>query len=452
MLATPFVVKVTDRNGRNVAGASVTFASTGGGAVTPTTAKTDSSGLPSTTITLPLSYSTASYTATVDSLAPVTTQGTSHGAAFGTISAGLGETCATTVEGYLYCWGDNAALELGLPNHVQMLTPQPMQTPALFAVVRQGSLSGCGIDKAGHAWCWGNTQFGLLGDGTGTVGSSPPVRVSGHLTFRDLSVTTGYACGVTTSGAIYCWGLSAFGEGGPVNGTGNLTPTPISSSASFLSISAANTHTCAIATDSTAYCWGSNADSSLGTTATLSSCDGTLCSSSPVAVAGGLHFQSISAGYTTTCGLTTGGVGYCWGKNDLGQIGDGTQVDEALPTQVAAGGQPLQELEMSGNMACALTTTQTILCWGDATYDFLPYNGCPVQGQPGATTACQPTPTAVSTPGFTFSNIAVGGEGNLCGIPVGSTRLYCWGSNSYGVLGDSTGVNATAPTLVSDQQ
>ncbi len=32
---------------------------------------------------------------------------------------------------------------------------EPMQTPALFAVVRQGSLSGCGIDKAGHAWCWG---------------------------------------------------------------------------------------------------------------------------------------------------------------------------------------------------------------------------------------------------------------------------------------------------------
>jgi alpha-tubulin suppressor-like RCC1 family protein len=50
----------------------------------------------------------------------------------------------------------------------------------------------------------------------------------------------------------------------------------------------------------------------------------TLRSNVPVAVSVGLTFQSVSAGFTHSCGVTTAGDAYCWGSNKDGQLGDGT--------------------------------------------------------------------------------------------------------------------------------
>ncbi len=54
----------------------------------------------------------------------------------------------------------------------------------------------------------------------------------------------------------------------------------------------------------------------------------------PVAVMGGLTFQSISAGSWYTCGLTTTGAAYCWGYNYHGQLGDGSNTGSLVPIRV----------------------------------------------------------------------------------------------------------------------
>jgi alpha-tubulin suppressor-like RCC1 family protein len=56
----------------------------------------------------------------------------------------------------------------------------------------------------------------------------------------------------------------------------------------------------------------------------------------PVLVGDGLSFVQVSAGYVHTCGLTSGGLAYCWGKNNDGRLGDGTQTDRPTPVAVAA--------------------------------------------------------------------------------------------------------------------
>jgi alpha-tubulin suppressor-like RCC1 family protein len=58
----------------------------------------------------------------------------------------------------------------------------------------------------------------------------------------------------------------------------------------------------------------------------------------PTPVAGGLTFASVSSSWFHTCGLTTGGVGYCWGSNEFGQLGNGQTLLSKAPARIL--GQP----------------------------------------------------------------------------------------------------------------
>ena len=97
-------------------------------------------------------------------------------------------------------------------------------------------------------------------------------------------------------------------------------------------------HGCAVTTGGVAYCWG--ATRSRGADGPLPAGGGQLGdgrntdSNVPVAVAGGLAFQSMSADVYHSCGVTTAEVAYCWGLNNLGQLGDGTNTASSVPVLV----------------------------------------------------------------------------------------------------------------------
>jgi alpha-tubulin suppressor-like RCC1 family protein len=96
-------------------------------------------------------------------------------------------------------------------------------------------------------------------------------------------------------------------------------------------VTAGDTQSCGETTTNRGYCWGMNAFGELG--------DGSKTRSlKPVAVAGGLYFAQLSAGYLHTCGRTPDAVGYCWGYGFFAQLGDGTSsfgAEAARPVPVA---------------------------------------------------------------------------------------------------------------------
>ncbi len=276
-----------------------------------------------------------------DSPIPVPVSG---GLTFASLSAGGWFTCGLTATGAAYCWGDDDYGELGdnAPvgggglNH-SVLVPTLVTGGLVFSQVSAGFTHMCGLTPAGAAYCWGDGSFGQLGNGLQSPGSfasgsATPLVVLGGLTFSAISAGDSFTCGVTGTGAAYCWGDGRQGTLGDGTLRVSAVPVAVAGGLTFKAISAGVSHVCGLTTGGSAYCWGANL---LGETGNPAFAADVL---TPTAVAGGLTFATILAGDGHTCGLTTGGVAYCWGGNSFGELGDGTTTTRSTPVRVV--GQP----------------------------------------------------------------------------------------------------------------
>jgi alpha-tubulin suppressor-like RCC1 family protein len=163
---------------------------------------------------------------------------------------------------------------------------------------------------------------------------------------------------VTTGEVAYCWGSNGFGELGDGTTTSHPTPVAVAGGLPFLQVSAGFRHTCGTTTSRAAYCWGIGGEGSLG--------DGTGNPSLiPVAVAGGLQFGMVRAGWFHSCGVTLASVAYCWGSGVLGDgtTGGGTTFQQLAPVAVA-GGLAFRWVSTGAYNTCGVTTENRGFCWG----------------------------------------------------------------------------------------
>jgi alpha-tubulin suppressor-like RCC1 family protein len=198
----------------------------------------------------------------------------------------------------------------------------------------------------------------------------------------------------------------------------------------FTQVSAGNAHTCGVTTSSQLYCWGANYWGQLG--------DGTFQSRPhPTLVGGGLLFKQVSAGDSYTCALTTGNRAYCWGYNGYRALGDGSAEEFRWFPSAVAGSRAFRQISAGTYRTCALTaaTPSKIYCWGTG---FL--------GN-GAQYSVSSTPVLVSG-ARAYRQVSVG-SGHVCGVTT-TYKVFCWGSNNYGQLGNgaASDFNAVNPVAV----
>ncbi len=302
-----------------------------------------------------------------------------------------------------------------------------------------------------RAMCWGSNDVGQLGNGSISDERSPRV-ISGDLRFSNLSTKPAgrHVCGVTTSGAAYCWGRNDFGQLGDGSLQARATPTLVSGNLTFSSISAVWRFSCGLTTDGVGYCWGRGEWGQLG--------DGLATRSLvPVRVAGGHRFLKIEAGSNNlVCGLTTEERILCWGLNRAGALGapssvtctrsDGFQLGCATIPQPISSDERFRDLSTGSSFACGITTSAIVLCWGRNHHGQLGREGEELCPQRGSEIPCSRTPVAVSG-GHRFATVATGIT-HVCGVTLESDA-YCWGENSFGQRGNgSLGVSSSIPELV----
>jgi hypothetical protein len=382
--------------------------------------------------------------------ATVTVVPVPSGLVFASVSTYTWHTCGLTTAGAAYCWGRNDDGGLGDGTTSSSVTPVAVAGGLTFAAVGAGDQYTCGVTSIGAVYCWGGNYWGQLG--VGAVESAPqkcgpqwcsttPVAAVGGHTFPAVNVGEAGVCGLTTSGAPYCWGKPTWGS----PAAGGLT-------FSVLSVGGMNGAGCGVTTTGAAYCWGANTHGQLGTGSTTGpeQCfDHSVqprvyfpCSTVPVPVAGGLRFAQVDIATDFACGLTSSGKAYCWGNNSSGQLGTGTTITSASPVAVA-GGLTFVALSVGYYQACGLTLSGAAYCWGDNSYGQLG-NGTTTGPQLCGSWPCSLTPSLVAG-GLTFATLSA--KGDVCGVTT-SGVAYCWGWNGEGELGDGTTTSSSVPVKV----
>ena len=249
-------------------------------------------------------------------------------------------------------------------------------------------------------------------------GLNEPGFQSGSI-FTETTMSSGgdHLCAILDDSSLQCWGDNSFGQLGDGTTTDRLTMTEVGLNAArtAVSISSGKDHTCSILDNGDLQCWGRNNHGQLG--------DGTsVHSNSPVDVSlSGVPVQ-LSSGDWHSCAILEDASLQCWGKNDQGQLGDGTNVDSSTPVSISVGENVLA-VSTGSSHTCVVTDSWALKCWGGNS-----------NGQLGiGTTSSSNSPSTVTVGGNAVA-VSAGGT-HTCALLDGN-NLKCWGDNNNGQLGD----------------
>jgi alpha-tubulin suppressor-like RCC1 family protein len=356
------------------------------------------------------------------------------------IATGDYHTCALTSAGGVTCWGDNSSGEIGDGTTIQRRTPVPVTGLEGKAIsITAGGVHSCALLESGRMLCWGWNDEGQLGIGPG-VDQRSPVAVRG-LDGGIAAISGGgeHTCVLTTAGGVKCWGHNNFGGLGDGTRTPRSLPVDVVGLTSGVKQVAAGRHfTCALMLAGGVECWGLNESGQLG--------DGTSENPvTPVDVIGLDHgVRAIGAFANHACALLDGGRVKCWGANEHGELGDGKSVNSWKPVDVRGLVAPAIALapggrHSGGSHTCVVIEGGGVECWGRND-----------SGQLGdGTTSTHATPVRVIGLEGAVS-VAVGGY-HSCAL-LGTGRVKCWGRNGAGQLGDGTTTDRAAPVDVVEQE
>ncbi len=403
------------------------------------------------------------------------------------VVAGGAHGCARRATGAVVCWGQNTVGEVGdgtnRPRH------RPVAVEGVFddiVTTRLATLARAG----GRVVGWGMNFQGELANGT-NLPSHSPTRVGDMVAVSSLAGGRQHACAVD-GGVAKCWGWNTNGQIGSEAPLSRRVATPVEGidlddGDTMIGVAAGGFHSCAFSEMGAVWCWGNDNRGQLGdgeagpprhvaqrvqglpplegeATVAMAASDATTCAllrsgrvlcwgyngqgQAGVGVAGeldelvpapaalgGARAEVLTAGFNHFCVALDDGGARCWGRNTLGQLGDGTTTDRARPTPVDRLGWA-SSVSASASQTCAALRSGEGWCWGD--------NRLGQQGD--AVSRSIPSPMPV--PGMEGATILGLTERHVCAAAGDETQVSCWGANDGGVIGDIGAFASASPVAI----
>jgi alpha-tubulin suppressor-like RCC1 family protein/predicted metalloprotease len=383
------------------------------------------------------------------------------------VSLGRIHSAAITSEGRVFTWGSYGFGKLddgtftGNNIPTEITSQFNLNGGETITSVSLGGIHSAAITSEGRLFTWGyNYIYGQLGDGT-TTSRSTPKEISSQFslntgeTITNVSLGEVHSSAITSEGRVFTWGYNAYGQLGDGTTTKRYTPTEITSQfnlskrETIKSVSLGRSHSSAITSEGRVFTWGDNYSSQLG--------DGTTSKRyTPTEITSQFNLskretiKSVSLGSSHSSAITSEGRVFTWGYNFYGQLGDGTTLNSrSTPTEITSQfnlskRETIKSVSLGSSHSSVITSEGRIFTWG--LNDF---------GQLGdGTKTYRYTRTEITSQfnlntGETIIQVSLGDRHSSAITSEG--RVFTWGNNEYGQLGDGTTTKRYTPTEITSQ-
>ena len=335
------------------------------------------------------------------------------GSGWSTVAAGYNCTLATKTDGTLWSWGYNGNGGLGQGDLIERMTPTQIGVGTNWSKVAIGWQHSIALKTDGTLWSWGHNGPGQLGQNNTVYRTLEPGQIGALTTWADVTAGGGFGLATKTDGTLWSWGNNGDGQLGDGTVINRSSPVQLGALTTWSKIAGADQHSIATKTDGTLWTWGQNGSGQLG--------QGNIINrSSPVQIGASAAWMTVSVqGSDIPAAAVISSVE----QTDTGKVTVSFTTPKlaGITTTWTATSSP-------GGLTASNTTGAPITVTGLS-------SGVPYTFTVRGATAEGLAPNSTASSSVTLSPTYIG-------------RLWSWGINGNGQLGDGTTINRSSPVQV----
>jgi len=272
-------------------------------------------------------------------------------------SCGPYHVLSIKADGTLWASGSNGNGQLGLGDTTSRSSLVQVGTDTDWDTIDCGGDSTIAFKEDGSVWAWGNSNYNQL-YGIGSGKCSSPIQIGAVGVWSTMVVSgEGHTLGIKTDGTLWGWGRNMNGQVGV--GTANnavASPTQVGTQTDWITAAVGFYHSLGVRSGGIGYGWGWNGYGQIGNNSRT-------MRSSPVQIGGGKVWNMVKASRNTACGIDDNGSLWTWGRNNYGQLGINNIIDKSSPCQVGIG-ETWVDAASGQYHTIAIKSNGTLWSWG----------------------------------------------------------------------------------------